>query len=207
MEEDDKAVDHPTHYTQGKHEVIELTERLDFCLGNAVKYILRAPFKGREVQDLKKARWYLMRCGGNPYTSLVDDNLLALALRYDNPLLKEVFTCLYYGNRAEVLAKESDCHDSPYTQAVEILTKAIHEKELAEVKRELNRCKTELRKAREEKKQELPKGDWTYYYQGPSHPEKFGPVTCDSDVDLDVFSDVAPLFSIFEHPFFKKGRA
>lgn len=206
MHEDDKQVDHPAHYTQGKHEVIELTERLDFCLGNAAKYILRAPYKGSELRDLKKARWYLTRCGGNPYVSLVDDNLLALALRYDNPLLKEVFTCLYYGNKAEVLAKEEYCGESPYTAAVEILTKAIHEKELSEVKRELNRCKTELRKAREEKKQEFPSGDWVYTYKGPAHSVKRGPVMCDSTAELEELLDAAHLFSIFDSPFFKKGR-
>lgn len=52
-------VNHPAHYTQYEHEVIELTEKLDFCTGNAVKYILRAPFKGNEKQDLEKALWYL----------------------------------------------------------------------------------------------------------------------------------------------------
>ena len=54
-------VSHPAHYAQYPHEVIELTEHLGFCLGNAVKYILRAPFKGNELQDLKKARWYIER--------------------------------------------------------------------------------------------------------------------------------------------------
>lgn len=52
-------VSHPAHYTSYPHEVIELTEHLGFCLGNAVKYILRAPFKGNELQDLKKALWYV----------------------------------------------------------------------------------------------------------------------------------------------------
>lgn len=51
----------PFHYNQFSHEVIELTECLGFCLGNAVKYILRAPFKGKEVEDLQKAKWYLNR--------------------------------------------------------------------------------------------------------------------------------------------------
>jgi chorismate mutase len=29
--------------------------------GNIVKYVARAPHKGNELQDLKKARWYLDR--------------------------------------------------------------------------------------------------------------------------------------------------
>ena len=52
-------VNHPQHYAEHyDHEVIELTQHLSFCLGNAVKYILRAPFKGTELLDLQKAEWY-----------------------------------------------------------------------------------------------------------------------------------------------------
>lgn len=54
-------VDHPSHYTQFPVEVIEITERLNFCLGNVVKYVCRADFKGRPLEDLKKAAWYLQR--------------------------------------------------------------------------------------------------------------------------------------------------
>lgn len=54
-------VNHPSHYTQYKHEVIELTMQLDFLLGNFCKYILRAPFKNNEVEDLRKAAWYLRK--------------------------------------------------------------------------------------------------------------------------------------------------
>jgi hypothetical protein len=42
-------------------EVIEITECLSFTLGNVVKYVCRADFKGNKLQDLKKARWYLER--------------------------------------------------------------------------------------------------------------------------------------------------
>lgn len=65
MNEDDKAVDHPKHYT--KHpsgvECIDITEHFDFCLGNAIKYIWRAGEKNAdtEIEDLKKARWYISR--------------------------------------------------------------------------------------------------------------------------------------------------
>lgn len=55
-------VNHPQHYAEHyDHEVIELTQHLSFCLGNAVKYILRAPFKGTEILDLQKAEWYVRR--------------------------------------------------------------------------------------------------------------------------------------------------
>lgn len=58
-----EKINHPAHYNMGKIEVIEVIEdwKLDFHLGNAVKYIGRAPHKGNEIQDLQKARWYLDR--------------------------------------------------------------------------------------------------------------------------------------------------
>lgn len=58
-------VNHPSHYTDGKIEVIEYIEdkKLNFNLGNAVKYISRAGKKdpAKMVEDLQKAAWYLNR--------------------------------------------------------------------------------------------------------------------------------------------------
>ena len=54
-------VNHPSHYTWGPVEVIEITEGLNFCLGNVIKYVLRADHKGNPIEDLKKAAWYLER--------------------------------------------------------------------------------------------------------------------------------------------------
>lgn len=58
-------VNHPSHYTDGKIEVIDYIEDkcLGFCLGNAVKYISRAGKKdpAKEIEDLKKAVWYINR--------------------------------------------------------------------------------------------------------------------------------------------------
>lgn len=56
-------MNHPKHYNQGKFEVIDVIEdwKLGFNLGNAVKYIARSEFKGDQLQDLEKARWYLNR--------------------------------------------------------------------------------------------------------------------------------------------------
>lgn len=42
-------------------ECIELTADTSFCLGNAIKYLWRYHSKGRPVEDLEKARWYLCR--------------------------------------------------------------------------------------------------------------------------------------------------
>lgn len=56
------AINHPDHYNRGI-EVIDFIEshELNFNRGNAVKYITRAGLKdkGKEVEDLEKAVWYL----------------------------------------------------------------------------------------------------------------------------------------------------
>ncbi len=69
MEND--RVNHPSHYTWLKEkcgiEVIDITRHLDFCTGNAVKYLLRAGHKqeegytdrAKEIEDLKKAIFYI----------------------------------------------------------------------------------------------------------------------------------------------------
>lgn len=58
-----EAVDHPTYYKSHGIEAIDVIRAFDlnFSLGNAVKYILRAgrKDKSREIEDLKKAAWYL----------------------------------------------------------------------------------------------------------------------------------------------------
>lgn len=56
-------VNHPRHYMMHPSgiECIQVAEHMNFCLGNALKYIWRAGEKGNRLQDLKKARWYLDR--------------------------------------------------------------------------------------------------------------------------------------------------
>ena len=57
------AVDHPEHYN--KHpsgiECIDVVEHMSFNVGNAVKYLWRADYKGAPIEDLEKAVWYLKR--------------------------------------------------------------------------------------------------------------------------------------------------
>lgn len=63
------TVDHPDHYTQAKFETIEVIEEItkgyedgfvSYCVGNALKYLSRAPFKHEEpTEDLAKAKRYL----------------------------------------------------------------------------------------------------------------------------------------------------
>lgn len=56
-------VEHPAHYTSHPSgiECIQITEHMNFNLGNAVKYVWRAGEKGDRMEDLRKARWYLDR--------------------------------------------------------------------------------------------------------------------------------------------------
>tara|TARA_R110002153_G_scaffold8386_5_gene36044 strand:+ start:868 stop:1269 length:402 start_codon:yes stop_codon:yes gene_type:complete len=56
-------VNSPSHYKAHASgvECIQITEHMSFCLGNAVKYIWRADEKGKTIEDLKKARWYIDR--------------------------------------------------------------------------------------------------------------------------------------------------
>jgi hypothetical protein len=67
MENNKEMVNHPEHYggSENVYEAIKVIENwnLDFHLGNTVKYISRAGKKGtdKELQDLKKALWYLER--------------------------------------------------------------------------------------------------------------------------------------------------
>lgn len=69
--EQNNRVNHPSHYTWLKDkcgiEVIDITRHMDFNLGNSIKYILRSGHKAengytaveKQIEDLKKAIWYL----------------------------------------------------------------------------------------------------------------------------------------------------
>jgi hypothetical protein len=58
-------INHPSHYTFGKIEVLDVIEdwELPYHLGNCVKYIARAGRKdpAKKIEDLKKAQFYLER--------------------------------------------------------------------------------------------------------------------------------------------------
>lgn len=66
-----EKVNHPSHYTWLKElcgiEVIDVTRHLDFDIGNAVKYLLRAGHKSEQgytdkqktIEDLRKAIFYI----------------------------------------------------------------------------------------------------------------------------------------------------
>ena len=73
--EQDKNVEHPSHYVTGKYECIDVMQEtqgkeavMDFCLCNAFKYLYRTQHKNG-FEDIKKARWYL-----NKYIELKENN-------------------------------------------------------------------------------------------------------------------------------------
>ena len=54
-------INHPPHYTHGKYECKDVITdwKLGYHLSTALAYICRAPHKGRQEEDIKKAIWYL----------------------------------------------------------------------------------------------------------------------------------------------------
>ena len=65
----EETVSHPAHYSSipakcacGKAiECIQVAEHMGFNLGNAMKYLWRAEYKGNVLEDLRKAAWYINR--------------------------------------------------------------------------------------------------------------------------------------------------
>ena len=63
------TVNSPSHYNQTKIEAIDIIEdvtagyqsNVKYHIGNAIKYLIRAPFKNNTVEDLKKSVWYIQR--------------------------------------------------------------------------------------------------------------------------------------------------
>lgn len=56
-------VNYPPHYTEHPSgvECITITEHMNYCLGNALKYLWRVDAKGSAVEDLRKAVWFINR--------------------------------------------------------------------------------------------------------------------------------------------------
>ena len=87
---DSDNVNHPQHYNQDGIECFDVISAFfgkealeDFCLGNALKYLMRCQHKGKYLEDLKKAKFYIEKI---------------LALRgeqqaYLNQILNEIKKC------------------------------------------------------------------------------------------------------------------
>ena len=116
------SVNHPSHYNEGKIEVIEyiLDRNMNFCIGNAIKYLARAGFKYEDkyLEDLNKALWYLEKEVENPFNKneignekiavkdfledrSLDDEIKKIITLLDNYLLKK--ECKYLKDGIEKL--------------------------------------------------------------------------------------------------------
>ena len=69
------SVHHPKHYTSDDCgvEAIEVTSLLPACISNAVKYVWRCGKKDEDLQELKKALWYINYSIDNDLPSFVDE--------------------------------------------------------------------------------------------------------------------------------------
>jgi len=68
FDDDENAVNNPNHYTNGSIECIEGIQASmssvafkGFLKGNVQKYLWRYEMKGKPVEDLQKAQWYLAK--------------------------------------------------------------------------------------------------------------------------------------------------
>ena len=66
IDKEEDNINNPKHYTLGKVECIDAIEGMlgeeglmAFCVANAVKYIWRHRLKGKPIEDLEKAQWYI----------------------------------------------------------------------------------------------------------------------------------------------------
>lgn len=69
-EEEWDMVNKPQHYHKNGMEVIDIIDAFtpdsySYCMGNAIKYLLRHQDKGKPVQDLEKCIWYINRMIGD----------------------------------------------------------------------------------------------------------------------------------------------
>ena len=67
-EDEEDAVNNPSHYNTGNIECIDAIEESmssvafkGYLKGNSMKYLWRYDYKGKQVEDLRKAGWYLLR--------------------------------------------------------------------------------------------------------------------------------------------------
>lgn len=82
------SVNHPKHYTSDDCgvEAIEITSLLPACISNAVKYVWRCGKKDEDLQELKKALWYINYSIDNDLPSFINE--LSDSLEYEDLINK-----------------------------------------------------------------------------------------------------------------------
>lgn len=98
----DDLVNKPPHYRQHPSgvETITLAEQMPHTLATAFAYVERAPHKGTELQDLQKARWYVLRFIGGTQGSVSDLAKFTRVEGEDSPSAKLAFLGFAMGDRA-----------------------------------------------------------------------------------------------------------
>ena len=114
-------INNPAHYTQQPIECIEITEHLNFNLGNAVKYLWRYEDKAKPLEDLKKAHYYLKRQFYKEANFLLIDWVLEQNLlekiakcnfnRHQFNIISSVIEFAKYGNYMELLMAIDELED------------------------------------------------------------------------------------------------
>lgn len=93
-------VNHPGHYLKAAVtiEPIELTSRMTSCIGQALQYIFRAPYKDNQIEDLKKAVFYLkkqLNVGGYDTVYTEAFPYIAVFTKHTNGLIKKALESLF----------------------------------------------------------------------------------------------------------------
>ena len=127
-------VNSPSHYMKAAItiEPIELTARLDSCLGQALQYVFRAPYKGNEIEDLRKAIFYLEKeidlFDGDPYANVKIPGpaipYISVFRRYSSGLAFYVLGTLFTFGYGGML---TDVDRDALNKAIAIIDKRINE--------------------------------------------------------------------------------
>lgn len=119
-------VRHPKHYAThpSKVEVIEFTAPMGFCLGNSAKYVARFDKKGKPLEDLQKALWYLRYWHKHHKKAVASiSKMVKYAKAEPNALVGELIVCLTYLDASDSCdQKTSDRH---FKRALKLLNELI----------------------------------------------------------------------------------
>lgn len=136
-------VNHPSHYLKAAVtiEPIELTSRLSSCYGQALQYILRAPYKGNTIEDLNKALFYLQKADEIfDYPKIYSNNvtyayLTVFRLHHQNGLFVCLLRALFVDSKPyDFCGKRRKCSyfevtEESLARAIDILSHQIRELE------------------------------------------------------------------------------
>lgn len=110
-------VANPSHYLRTGLSPSTFIEKWDlsFNAGNVVKYIARAPHKGKHLEDLEKALWYLLRHYDLMREAILEEPACDIDVKDDgNPFSPDGFLKSYYEYKQELHAAKQDAF---YTDA------------------------------------------------------------------------------------------